>query len=224
VYGKNQAGYGGRGIYIFREALEPEFQHLEKFLDPAGVFLDVGANTGIYTVKAAKHFTGSGGIVIALEPFPDVLATLYQNILINGFTNVRLRSFCAGERAQSATFWMNFNRPASFSIVRRDERASCLSTLVLTLDEAFAWEGLDRLDYIKIDVEGAEAQVLSGAKETIKKYRPIIQVEANIKDPQVDFPDYSIFQAAVGSANKLYIPNESPRINLPEKLGWNKIH
>jgi FkbM family methyltransferase len=223
VFGKNRAGYGGRGIYIFRDALEPEFQHLEKFLDPSGIFVDIGANTGIYTIKAAKFFTGKGGVVIALEPFPDVLAILYHNILANGFDNVRLRSFCVGERAHAATLWMNFNRPASFSIVQRDEKASYLSTLILTLDEAFAWEGLDRLDYIKIDVEGAEAQVLSGAMKTISKYRPIIQMEVNINDAQIDLPNYSAFQAAAGSANKIYIPKESPKIDVPAQLGWNQI-
>jgi FkbM family methyltransferase len=222
VRGKNRAGYGGRGIYVYRDALEPELLHLEQFLDPQGVFLDVGANTGIYTLKAAKYFSGKNGQVIALEPFPDILATLYHNVLANGFTNVRLRSFCLGERAHAATFWMNFKRPASFSLVRRDKTASCLSTLIVTLDEAFEWEDLNQLDYMKIDVDGAEAQVLSGAKNTVGKYRPIIQLEVNIEDISIDFPNYSTFQAT-GSPNKIYIPNESPKVNIPAKLGWNKI-
>jgi FkbM family methyltransferase len=223
IRGKNRAGYGGRGIYIYRDALEPELEHIEKFLEPNGVFLDIGANTGIYTIKVAKFFYERGGTVVALEPFPDILATLYQNILVNGFTNVRLRSFCVGEHAHAATFWMNFKRPASFSLVRRDEAASCLSTLILTLDEAFEWEELGRLDYIKIDVDGAEAQVLSGARKTIIKYRPIIQLEVNIEDVPIGFPNYSTFQAA-GSPNKIYIPNESAKIDVPMKLGWNKIN
>jgi FkbM family methyltransferase len=224
VSGKNRPGYGGRGIYIYRDALEPEFQHLEKFLDPSGVFLDIGANTGIYTIKTAKYFNGRGGIVVALEPFPDVLAMLYHNVQINGFTNVRLRNFCAGERTYSTAFWMNFNKPNAFSLVKRDEKALCLSTLVVALDNLFAWEGLNRLDYLKIDVEGAEAQVLAGAKETISKYRPIIQVEVNIKDAPIDLPNYSVFQAATGSVNKVYIPNESLKIDVPTQLGWNKIN
>ena len=69
VYGRNRAGYGGRGIYIFRDLIEPEFQHLEAFLDPFGVLVDTGANTGIYTIKAAKYFNHRGGLVLALEPF-----------------------------------------------------------------------------------------------------------------------------------------------------------
>ncbi|MFM6079807.1 MAG: FkbM family methyltransferase [Dolichospermum sp.] len=110
VYGKNTQGFGGRGIYIYRDAIEPEFEHLEKFLDTEGVFIDVGANTGIYTIKAAKYFNNKG-TVLAIEPFPDVFATLFQSIQINEFTNVRLRNFCAGEHTGTGTLWMNHNKP-----------------------------------------------------------------------------------------------------------------
>src|ERR1051326_2896276 len=72
VFGRNRPGYGGRGVYIFRDALEPEFEHLEQFLPAGGVFVDIGGNTGIYTVKAAQFFRRHGrGVYIfrdALEP------------------------------------------------------------------------------------------------------------------------------------------------------------
>src|SRR5215208_1443148 len=95
VYGKNRAGYGGRGIYVLRDLVEPEFQHLERFLGTSGVFVDVGASTGIYTLKMAKHF-GNDGVVLAIEPFPDTIATLYRSVAANGFTNVRLRNLAVG--------------------------------------------------------------------------------------------------------------------------------
>ncbi len=97
IYGKNQAGFGGRGIFIFRDALEPELEHLDQLLPPEGVLIDVGANTGVYSLKAAKHF-GPKGIVVAIEPFPDVLATLLHSVQANAFTNVRLRNFSPGRR------------------------------------------------------------------------------------------------------------------------------
>jgi len=222
VCGRNRPGFGGRGVYIFRDALEPEFEHIEKFLDPAGVFLDVGANTGIYSLKAAKFLGGQGGVVIAVEPFPDTLAILNHNIRLNGFTNVRLRSFCLGERTGPADLWMNFQRPASFGTVRRDETAACLSTLVVTLDEFFPWENLNRLDYVKIDVEGAEQLVLAGGKKIFAQYRPIIQSEVNISDARLNLPDYAMFQAPE-SPNRVCVPNESPKIKIAEQLGWSRI-
>lgn len=222
VCGRNRPGYGGRGVYVFRDALEPEFQQLDNFLDPTGVFVDIGANTGIYTLKAAKHYSKESGTVLAIEPFPDVLATLYSNVELNGFSNVRLRNFCAGGRTGVTTLWMNFKRPHSFSVIKRDGNASGLSTLIVTLDDLFAWEALNRLDYLKIDAEGAEEEILSGAQRTITAYRPIIQMEINITEAAFSLPNYSVFQAP-GSPNKVWIPNESSKLRLPEKLGWKKI-
>lgn len=221
VYGKNRAGFGGRGIYLYRDAIEPEFEHLEKFLDVDGVFVDVGANTGIYSLKAAKHY-GNGGVVLAIEPFPDVLATLYQSVQANGFNNVRLRNFCAGERTVTSELWMNMGQPNSFSLVKRETEAACLSTLTVALDDLFIWEKLDRFDYLKIDAEGAEQQVLAGAAGVLEKYRPIVQMEVNINEPSWFLPNYSIFQAP-GSPNKVYIPNESKKLHLPKQLGWQQV-
>jgi FkbM family methyltransferase len=221
IYGKNRAGFGGRGIYIYRDSIEPEFQHLEEFLDSNSVFVDVGANVGIYTLKAAKYLD-KGGIVLALEPFPDILSTLYHNIQANRFTNVRLRNFCAGKDTGHSMLWMNSNKPNSFSLVKIDKEASSLSTLTVSLDELFGWEGLERLDYLKIDAEGAEQQILVGATKILEKHRPIIQLEVTINEVLPFLIEYSIFQAP-GSPNKIYIPNESTKIHLPKKLGWEQI-
>jgi FkbM family methyltransferase len=221
IYGKNRSGFGGRGIYLKGEAIEPEFEHLEKFLDKEGVFIDVGANTGIYTIKAAKHF-GESGVVLALEPFPDVMATLFHSIQMNGFTNVRLRNLCAGEYTGSAMLWMNLDQPNSFSLVKMEATKSGLSTLTITLDDLFEWEKLDRLDYLKIDAEGAEQQVLNGAKKILEKYRPIILMEVWLAKISFNLPNYSVFHAP-GSPNNIYIPDENPKVHTPKQLGWEQV-
>lgn len=221
VYGKNRKGFGGRGIYLYRDAIEPEFEHLDKFLDSKGVFVDVGANTGIYAIKAAKHF-GKNGTVLAIEPFPDVLATLYYSIQANGFTNVRLRNFCAGERTTTSELWMNSGKPNSFSLIKHDTEATCLSTLTVALDDLFMWEKLDRFDYLKIDAEGAEQQVLAGASKILEKHRPIVQMEVTINEPSLSLSDYSVFRAP-GSPNRIYIPIESPKSKVPLQLGWQQL-
>jgi FkbM family methyltransferase len=223
VFGKNRPGYGGRGIYIFGDTLEPELEHLEEFLPPGGVFVDVGGNTGIYTVKAAQFFRrDGGGTVITYEPLPEMLAELDHNLAVNGFDNVRLRSFCLGAQPGTAEFWLNFNRPASSSLVSRDPQASKRSMLVLRLDDVFPLEQLGRLDYVKIDVEGAEIQVLAGANETLRKFRPIVQLETGISDTPLNLPNYSAYQAP-GGPNKVCIPNENPQCETALRLGWRKV-
>lgn len=221
VYGKNRAGFGGRGIYLYRDAIEPELEHLEKFLEPQGTFIDVGANTGIYTLKAARYY-GSKGTVLSLEPFPDVLATLFHSVRKNGFDNVRLRNVCAGEKTNSAKLWLNDGHPNSFSLLKHEAGASYLSTLTVALDDLFEWEGLNSLDYLKIDAEGAETQILAGASKILNKYRPIIQLEVTIKEILFDLPDYSVFRPH-NSPNQVYIPNESSKLDLPKQLGWEEI-
>jgi len=222
VFGKNRCGYGGRGVYIFRDAVEPELERFEELLDPAGVFVDVGANTGIYTLKAAKHLTEKGGIVIAIEPFPDVLASLSYSVRTNGFRNVRLRNFCSGEVTGAATLWQNFKKPNSFGLEKRDANAVGLSTLVVALDDLFEWEGLKRLDYLKIDAEGSEPRVLAGARQTITKYRPIIQMEISVEDLGFCFDSYRVFRAP-DSANRMYIPDNHGKIGLPGQFGWTEL-
>lgn len=73
IQGRNKAGWGGRGIYIFREDIEPELAVLTRLVPRDGVFIDVGANVGVYTLSAAS-VVGAGGIVVAVEPFPDIYA------------------------------------------------------------------------------------------------------------------------------------------------------
>ena len=221
VFGRNQVGYGGRGVYIFRDNIEPELNRLEELLTPCGVFVDVGANTGIYTLKAAKHLQ-TGGVVIAIEPFLDVLASLSYSVRANGFQNVRLRNFCAGETTRAAMLWTNFQKPNSFSLEKKDSSARPLSVMMVALDNLFEWEGLDRLDYLKIDAESSEPRVLAGAKRTIMRYRPIIQMEVSVKDLGFRFESYRAFQA-LGSPNRVYIPEDHEKVKLPDHFGWRSI-
>lgn len=221
IFGKNLPGFGGRGIYIYRDSIEPELLNLEKFLNSGGVFVDVGASTGIYSIKAAKHF-GTNGTVLAVEPFLSVLATLHHSIQANGFTNVRLRNFCVGDHTGVRIFWENFKKPNLFSLIKRDPSSSPLSIFTFSLDDLIKWEDLDRIDYLKIDVEGAEQEVLLGAKSVIEKYRPIIQIEFAIKNFPVQLYNYSIFHAP-NSPNKICIPNEHSKIEVPKQLGWEQI-
>jgi len=114
---------------------------------------------------------------------------------------------------------MNFDRPASYSLIHRDKKAAGFSVLVFPLDQVFPLENLERLDYVKIDVEGAELQVLAGASETLKRFRPIVQLETEISDAVLNLPEYSVWQSPNGP-NKLFLPNERSQISIARKLGW----
>ena len=78
----------GKVFYAFRDYYEPELAYLEKVLWPGNVFVDVGANFGVYTLAASK-LVSAAGKVIAIEPTAQSFAILQQNIALNNSANVR---------------------------------------------------------------------------------------------------------------------------------------
>jgi len=115
---------------------------------------------------------------------------------------------------------MNAGLPNTFSILKHDQGASAFSTLTVKLDDLLPWEGLDGLDYLKIDAEGAEGLILAGAQDVISRFRPIIQVEIIINNVGFELPKYLCLQARTG-LNRIYIPMEHHKLKTLMNLGWN---
>jgi FkbM family methyltransferase len=226
VEGRNAAGWGGRGIYLWRDDIEPEFKHFTSLIDPGAVVVDIGANTGIYSLRAAAR-VGPTGVVVAVEPFPELAADLHRNVMLNRFVNVRTRCLCAGGATEATQLFANFAKPNSFSLLRRDPAAVSISALKITLDDLFVLEKLDRLDYVKIDAEGAEQEILDGGRRVLAKHRPIIQAEVSIASVQrVNLDSYIALRAhrAGGklSHNRVFIPAENRKLAVAEQLGWRR--
>ena len=218
VLGRNRAGFGGRGVYVMRDEIEKELVFVDRFLGSEGVFVDVGANTGVYTLKVAKHFANRG-TVIALEPFLETLVVLQKSVELNGFTNVRLRNVCAGSHTHSGELWLNRAKPNSFSLNRFDSQAKSVSTLIVSIDDLLRWEGVSRLDYLKIDAEGAEDEILSGARDSVARFRPIVQAEVTVSSVSTSLPDY-VPLTTEGSPNLLFVPLEHRKLPIIKGLGW----
>lgn len=220
VEGYNRPGYGGRGVYIYGDSLEPELRYLQYFLGPGSVLVDVGANIGVFTVKAAKE-VGIRGLVIAIEPFLETALQLSKNVRANGYSNVRVRNVCIGRATRHARLHLNKSKPNSFSLVPQGNAGS-ISVLSVSLDDLCRWEDLERLDYLKIDAEGAEVAVLEGGHETISRFRPIVQVEVTICESSLGL-NYRRF-VAPESINHLFIPRENLKaVETALKLGWAEI-
>lgn len=202
---------------MYRDDIEPEFAHIERFLPSNGVFVDVGANTGIYSLRAAKYLTE--GTVVSIEPLPEMFAMLNEGIRVNRFKNVRIRNLCLADYTGSAELWVNNAQPTQSGFKLKDPDARKVSSLVATLDDLVDWEGLDRLDYLKIDVNGTEQSVLSGATRTLDRFRPVVQVDIHNAPVGLDTHGYRRFQAPA-SENWIFVPNEHPSIELPSEFGW----
>jgi FkbM family methyltransferase len=217
VTGYNRTGWGGRGVYIFRDALEPELRSLSHFLKRGDVFVDIGANVGVFTVKAAKE-VGDSGVVIAIEPFIESARQLSRNISLNRFRNCRVRNFCVAQTTGETKFFLNRDKPNDCSLVR-DSGTDPISVFCVSLDDLCAWERIARLDYLKIDAEGAEDMILRGGTASIQRFRPIIQVEIILN--RIDLPHGYRRFSLPPALNNVLIPSE--RLNAIETakaLGW----
>jgi FkbM family methyltransferase len=214
--GVNKAGFGGRGVFLKGLEYEPELSMLQHFLSPDSVFIDIGANTGIYSILAAGLLPH--GTVISYEPFPLMSNYLLQNVIHNQLGNVRVRTFGISNENGSRKFFMNRGRPNSFSFSINVDDALGIELFTQKLDDAIRMEGLQRVDYIKIDAEGEEEKVIEGAADIISKYRPIIQAEA-LFGKVSEIGDYHTFTAK-DSVNNIFIHKASEKVSTARKLGW----
>jgi len=163
-------------IFAFREDYEPELAYLGKALFPRAVFIDVGANLGIYTLVASS-IVGPAGRVIAIEPSFQSLPILRKNIAINGLTNVLPLSVALTEKAGSA--WLYHGPDPSQNSLGKNPSRNGVGEEVMTetLDSVLLQACVDRVDVIKMDAEGSEELILRGATRVLKSERPIVVFE-----------------------------------------------
>lgn len=171
------SGGGCTSPYLFREEYEPEVKLLERFLKPGMTFIDGGANTGVFTFTAA-HLVGNSGRVVAFEPGAACFAALTQSVKLNRATQVTLRQQAISDRCGTARFYHHDDQENSFSLggaggVTYEE------VNTTTLDTVAAELNLQRVDFIKLDVEGAEEMVFRGGREVLATHRPLLLFEVN---------------------------------------------
>jgi FkbM family methyltransferase len=161
---------------------ETEIAFLRRSLKPGDIFLDVGANGGIYSVIAAKQ-VGPQGHVYAFEPGERELALLRHNIELNNLTNVTVMECAVSNKSGIAKFAVvkdgALNSLAALN--RTEQQIEYWKTVTTTsLDDFLSKYAISKVDFIKIDVEGAEKLVLDGAKKLLgSNHRVTILFEAS---------------------------------------------
>jgi FkbM family methyltransferase len=153
-----------------RPALAPV---LDAALAPAGVFADVGANLGLYTLWGAR-LDGTRGCVHAFEPVPEVRRCLERNVALNGFRQVRV--VAAGLSAETGRLTL-YRMLGSSGVTSRylEQRGEPVKADVTTLDAEFA-DATAGPDLAKINVEGMELEVLRGARRLLTGHKPPLVV------------------------------------------------
>ena len=172
-------GAGVTLFYVVREDYEPEVHFLEKLISPGDVFVDAGANCGVYTVAAA-HFAGPSGKVLAFEPGEDSLAMLRRNVQLNRFNHVHVFPLALSESSGTARLYSHNHGASSFTLGRTEEGDRLSFDIeTATLDSVLARESITQVDVIKMDVEGAEELILRGATQLFDRCQPKVIFEIN---------------------------------------------
>jgi FkbM family methyltransferase len=168
----------GKFIFAFRECYEPELAYLERVLSAGKVFIDVGANFGVYTIVASK-LVGETGKVIAFEPTAQSFAILQQNLKLNHLANVRAFQVALAETRRKA--WLYYGWDPVGNSLGMDPHCGGdgEEVQVETLDNMLEKTGIGRVDVIKVDVEGAEELVLRGATRSLIRHSPVVIFEVN---------------------------------------------
>jgi len=203
------------GVYErrFLDFIAPRF--------PVGaVALDIGANIGNHVVYLARRFAQ----IHAFEPNPTVLKRLHRNIELNGVGNVTVHPVGLGNETAVLPFRDNDDGNLGGSgFLRPGEEVGALSRkLELKIEHADSFIAaleLDRIDFIKMDVEGWEPSVFEGLTETIARFRPMIAFEFHGQAAAPD--DFSRIVATLPGYILAETRYASAEASLGAKLAWN---
>jgi FkbM family methyltransferase len=161
-----------------------------KYYGDAVIAVDVGANLGTHTITWAKHMH-EWGVVFAFEPQEYVFYALCGNIILNNCFNVRAEHCAIGQTTDVIEVPdLDYTHPSNFgglslkgdiNEIGQDEDLGRYAVRQTTLDAG----SFTRCDFVKIDVEGMELEVLEGAKATIERCRPALFIEHVKTGPKV---------------------------------------
>lgn len=179
-------------------------EYFAKNIKSGDTVLDIGANLGYYSILAAD-LVGSSGRVVAVEPNPYVFSLLSKSIAHNGYQGcTQLHNFALAAEGEtgSRNFFVPANEPKNGMLLPQDADLASHEKKgeVFSIDLGHLQNSeFDRLDFIKIDVEGAELPILQSLKPLIERFRPKIVCEVNFGRGY----NYGDIQDALGESSQL---------------------
>jgi len=211
-----------------------EVNDLKQFLrliKPDSVILDIGSNTGIYSILSGKSEPNSK--IFAIEPNPVNFKRLEENIKLNELSNIQVSRYAIGANTQKIELNVPKNNIISDTTsVLEDFSKSTYQGKIewkkidvkqVSIDEFCSLHNLEKIDLIKVDVEGYEIEVLKGASTQMKKNRPKILLETFPDEDKrnwlMNFLEKHEYQAFCINSNGLQMDTSS----LSKKEGYNYL-
>jgi FkbM family methyltransferase len=184
--GLNVYAYPGneisRSVFVTGYYEPNEFFLLAQVFRPGMVFVDVGANMGLYTIFAARKI-GDRGTVLAIEPSTREYGRLLKNVQANSLSNVRMVRKAVSDSLSDVDLLVAEDRWSGHNTLGAFTYGTPLATkeTVRTerLDDIVLREGLSRVDVVKLDVEGSELLALKGAVGILERFHPVLLLEVS---------------------------------------------
>ena len=156
---------------------EDEIHFVRNFIKPGMVALDIGANYGLYSTAIAKNI-GDNGKLWCFEPTPNTANALRSTIKKNNLTDkVDIIEAGLSDHIGTATFYLSENSELNSLSSKNNQPQESLTIKLLTLDQCKKEHDWKSIDFIKLDAEGEEANILKKATETLKECSPLIMFE-----------------------------------------------
>jgi FkbM family methyltransferase len=165
-------------FFVFSPSWEGELRNV--FLLQNGMkFIDVGAHIGKYTIRAAR-MVGSRGRVVAVEPDKDNFEFLVKNIKINALRNCIALNVAAGSTDGEIPLFFGPN--SAEHSVKQNFGKGFRRVPLKALDNILTDKGIGNVDLVKVDVEGAEYEVVKGLEKTLTNNKPTVIIEVLVRD------------------------------------------
>ena len=165
--------------YVFGTHEPHVMRTIQDVVRPGWTAADVGANIGYATLLLAKC-VGPSGRVLAFEPLAENFRMLEENILLNRHPNVtaeNLALMAHAGRIELRTATPGAMTWAASAALDASKAVETQSAEAITLDEYAERNGIARIDFLKMDVEGAEADVLAGMTAILDRHKPVLLIE-----------------------------------------------
>jgi len=158
-----------------------EFVFLDNVLAPGMTFIDGGTNAGLYTLFASRR-VGPTGLVMAIEPSQREFNYLQDNLKLNKITNVKAFQIALSNKNDTGTLHIardDHEGQNTLGIFAHPDikRSHTEQVSLRRLDDLIDEEKVDRVDVIKLDVEGAESKALEGAHHILHRFSPLLLIE-----------------------------------------------
>lgn len=211
LYENNNFIYGIQSIYfdivypmivkypIKIVSIEGPYEISQVKIKSGDYVLDCGANVGFFSLKYSNN-VGDNGKIFAFEPIPDSLKIFRDSINFNNIKNVIIFDFAVGNSNEDIEFGYEPFDLGNSSSTTKGMRVIVKQTKI---DDFVIKNKIEKIDFIKMDIEGSERFAIEGARETIKKFKPKLSIctyhlpddPTTIRKIILDIrPDYTIIQ------------------------------